>query len=92
MTVGKPQIKLSEHARSQSVRRGLTEAAVLEVARAPEQRLAVRPGREIRQSRISVLPGATLYLLRVVVDAGPDEETVVTVYRTSKIEKYWSNA
>jgi len=34
--------------------------------------------------------GGTLYLVRVVVDAGPHDEMVVTVYRTSKIEKYWS--
>jgi hypothetical protein len=36
--------------------------------------------------------GGTPYLIRVVVDAGPSDETVVTVYRTSKIEKYWSKA
>jgi hypothetical protein len=36
--------------------------------------------------------GGTLYLIRVVVDVGPSDETVVTVYRTSKIEKYWSEA
>lgn len=32
----------------------------------------------------------TSYLIRVIVDLGPGDETVVTVYRTSKIEKYWS--
>jgi hypothetical protein len=36
--------------------------------------------------------GGILYLIRVVVDAGPSAETVVTVYRTTKIEKYWSKA
>lgn len=64
---------------------------MLEVAEAPEQRLAVQPGREIRQSRISMPPSATLYLLRVVVDISTEVETVITVYRTSKIEKYWSS-
>jgi hypothetical protein len=34
--------------------------------------------------------GGILYLIRVVVDAGPSAEIVVTVYRTTKIEKYWS--
>jgi hypothetical protein len=29
------------------------------------------------------------YLLRVFVDIGPDKAEVVTVYRTSRIEKYW---
>jgi hypothetical protein len=28
--------------------------------------------------------------VRVVVDVGPTDETVVTVDRTSKIDKYWS--
>jgi len=36
--------------------------------------------------------GGTLYLVRVVVDASPSAETVVTVYRTTKVEKYWSKA
>jgi hypothetical protein len=26
-----------------------------------------------------------------VVDSGPEADTVVTVYRTSKIDKYWSS-
>jgi len=69
---GKPRVSLSDHARSQLTRRGLAEAAVLEVAGAPEQRLTIRPGREIRQSRISTPEGATLYLLRVVVDIGTE--------------------
>lgn len=65
---------------------------VLAVAQAPEQRLAVRRGREVRQSRVAIPAGGTPYLVRVVVDTGPTEETVVTVYRTSKIEKHWSKA
>lgn len=85
-------IALSKHAREQAARRGLSEEIVLGVARAPEQRLVVRPGRELRQSRVAMPAGGTLYLIRVVVDAGPSDETVVTVYRTSKIEKYWSKA
>ena len=83
-------IALSEHARAQAERRGISEQTVLAVARAPEQRLSVRPGREIRQARVAMPAGGPLYLVRVVVDAGPTAETVVTVYRTSKIEKYWS--
>lgn len=82
---------VSEHARSQAARRGLSEAEVLAVARAPEQRIGVRPGREIRQSRIAEPRSGKLYLVRVVVDTGPEGGTAVTVYRTSKFDKYWSN-
>jgi hypothetical protein len=86
------ELSMSQHAREQAARRGLSESTVLEVARAPEQRVVVRPGREIRQSRIAVPQGGKLYLLRVVVDIGGRAETVVTVYRTSRIDKYWSAA
>jgi len=30
-----------------------------------------------------------MYLVRVVVAMGKDPPVVVTVYRTSKVEKYW---
>ena len=91
MSTQDKEIVLTDHARTQAVRRGLSEEIVLDVARSPEQRLAVRPGREVRQSRIGLPPGGTLYLVRVVVDSGPEADNVVTVYRTSKIDKYWSN-
>ena len=84
------EIKISEHASGQALRRGLRETTVLDVARATEQRIAIRPGREIRQSRITLPAGGKLYLVRVVVDTGAQADTVVTVYRTSRIDKYWS--
>ena len=65
---------------------------LVEVARSPEQVVHVRPGREIRQSRIEMPTGGTLYLVRVVVDVKPLELTIVTAYRTTKIRKYWSIA
>jgi hypothetical protein len=86
------EIEVSEHAREQASRRGLSGTTLLEVARSPEQRISVRPGREIRQSRITMPPGGKLYLVRVVVDTRGEVETVVTAYRTSRIEKYWSGA
>ena len=91
MSAENKEVVLSDHARTQAVRRGLSEDVVLDIARSPEQRLIVRPGREVRQSRIGLPAGGTLYLVRVVVDSGPEADTVVTVYRTSKIDKYWSN-
>lgn len=55
------------------------------VAEAPDQKVGVRPGREIRQSRV-VFPGSeVLNLVRVVVDRLPGEDRIVTVYRTSRI-------
>ena len=68
-------------------RRGIEEAVVRRVLAAPEQRHVVRPGRDVLQSRIA-LAGKT-YLLRVFVDIDRDPAEVVTVYRTSRIAKYW---
>ena len=70
------EISISEHASEQASRRGLSEATVLGVAKDPEQRVSVRPGREIRQSRIAMPAGGKLYLVRVVVDIGPRTEKV----------------
>jgi len=67
----------------------MDEAIILRIARAPEQVIPVRPGREIRQSKAIVPPGGSEYLVRIVVDIKPNTSEVVTVYRTSKIEKYW---
>jgi hypothetical protein len=82
----------SDHVRRQAARRGIDEATVRSVAEAPEQVVPVRAGREVRQSRVRFPPGDALYLVRVIVDLMPDRDTVVTAYRTSKIDKYWSTA
>jgi hypothetical protein len=42
------------------------------------------------QSRVT--PPEKPYLLRVMVDETQQPAVVVTVYRTSKIDKYWSHA
>jgi len=59
-------------------------ADVRRVLTAPEQILEVRAGRVVAQ-------GLTAgYLLRVFVDLDRTPAEVVTVYRTSKIDKYRS--
>ena len=83
------RIVLTDHAKAEARRRGISEETVLQVANAPEQRLPVRAGREVRQSRVKDPASGKLRLVRVFVDRGDDGETVVTVYRTSKVRKYW---
>lgn len=85
-------IILSEHVRQQAARRGINEAIVRAVAEAPEQVVRIRDGREVRQSRVPFPPSGIQYLVRVFVDVSPEFETVVTAYRTSRIEKYWRSA
>ncbi|MBI4442241.1 MAG: hypothetical protein HY649_02570 [Acidobacteria bacterium] len=70
-------------------RRGVTEEMVQRVLNSPEQRVDVRPGRLNLQSKISMGEPAKTYLLRVFLDVDRKPAEVVTVYRTSKISKYW---
>jgi hypothetical protein len=72
-------------------RRGIPLALVQGVMDHPEQRLVdeSRTGRWIYQSRLRFEDGK-MYLLRVVVAEDEQPPVIITVYRTSKIEKYWS--
>jgi hypothetical protein len=78
---------ITDHARFEMGRRGIGENVVADVLRSPEQRLPVRPGRVVLQSRVSV--AGKQYLVRVVVDVDREPAAVVTVYRTTRIGKYW---
>lgn len=79
------QCRWTNHALMEASRRGITQKEVEAVLLSPGQILAVRPGRQVWQS---VLPSG--YLLRVFVDIDRTPCEIVTVYRTSKREKYWS--
>nr|MBC7245068.1 DUF4258 domain-containing protein [Chloroflexota bacterium] len=70
-------------------RRQIKEEDVARVLAAPEQTETIREGREVFQSRLQLGEPPRLYLLRVFVDIDRTPPEVVTVYRTSKIAKYW---
>ena len=72
-------------------RRGIPLTLVDAVMGHPEQRVVdeAQTGRWIYQSRFPFDDGK-IYLLRVVVDEGEQPAAIITAYRTSKIEKYWS--
>ena len=44
----------------------------------------------IRARDVGFTEDGKMYLLRVVVDEDEHPPVIVTAYRTSKIEKYWS--
>ena len=81
--------RLTEHAREEMARRQISQDDVAAVLRAPEQMGSVRQGRNVYQSRIEAGKPLQKYLLRVFVDVDCEPPEVVTVYRTSKITKYW---
>jgi Domain of unknown function (DUF4258) len=83
--------RLSRHAEWEMARRGIPPELVQAVMDQPEQRLVdeSRADRWIYQSRLRFEDGK-MYLLRVVVDEDEEPPLIITAYRTSKIEKYWS--
>lgn len=82
------QYVITAHAAFEMARRGISEEMVNGVMIAPEQRILVRTGRVVLQSRVSGEQKAALVRVFVDVDRVPAE--VVTVYATSKVAKYWS--
>jgi len=79
---------ITDHAALQMRRRGIDLADVRAILHDPEQVLEVRPGRAVPQSRVMV--DNRNPLVRVFVDVDESPGRIVTVYRTSKIDKYWS--
>jgi Domain of unknown function (DUF4258) len=83
------EYRLTDHARFEMERRGISEAEIAQVLSAPEQTDLVRSGRAVYQSRMESGEYGKIYLLRVFVDIDRRPAVVVTAYRTSNIEKYW---
>lgn len=81
--------RITEHAREEMVRRQISEEDVAKVLANPEQAEKIRTGREVYQSRLSQGEPSRVLLLRVFLDVDRVPPEVVTVYRTSKVAKYW---
>lgn len=79
---------LSRHAQEEMRRRQIDDDWLNAVLASPEQRISQGPGKEIWQSRF-VAEDGRMFLLRVVLAIDRNPMVAVTLYRTSKIEKYW---
>jgi hypothetical protein len=80
---------IGDHAWFEMKRRGLSEKIVRSVLEAPDQQIEIRPGRVVVQSQVKMSVPPKTYLIRVFVDVDRNPQEVVTVYRTSKVSKYW---
>ena len=78
---------VDRYAATEIERRRLSVESIDGILKNPEQRLDVRPGRVVLQSRVQEF--GSEYLVRVFVDIDRKPAEVVTAYRTSKVLKYW---
>jgi hypothetical protein len=81
--------RFSRHAEEEMARRGIPVEMVRDVLAAPQQADDDPSGCKVYQSQLDFGTGKP-YLLRVFVNEAVNPALVVTVYRTSKIAKYWS--
>ncbi|MCH8831294.1 MAG: DUF4258 domain-containing protein [Chloroflexi bacterium] len=79
----------TNHARAQMVTRDISEAEVLEVLSNTQQTITAGRIRRIIQNRYFDSNQAKEMILRVVVDSSDVGQMIVSVYRTSRISKYW---
>ena len=79
--------ELSSHVQQEMARRGIPLAAVESVLAAPGQKVPEHGDVVCYQSKMEI--NEKVYLVRVMVNEKLRPPKVVTVYRTSKISKYW---
>ena|GEM_PF-694546 len=86
---GKPvKFKLTDHTEKELEQRQIPRKLLEEVMSAPQQIVPEYSGRRAYQSKLD-FGGGRVFLVRAIVDESTEPFTVVTVYRTSKVDKYW---
>jgi hypothetical protein len=86
--MSEPAYRLTDHAKEELERRGIPHEVLQAIMESPGQILDTHSERKAYQSKIEI--NGKLYVVRIIVEL-TDPLTVVTAYRTSKVEKYWSD-
>jgi hypothetical protein len=79
---------LSPHVQLEMTQRGIPFDLLEPVLQRSQQIVPEKGGRKGYQSQVDFGDGK-IFLLRAIVEDAVDPANVVTVYRTSKIAKYW---
>jgi len=82
------KFEISAHALEESNRRGISRDILESVLKNPGQVVDEYGEKKAYQSKIAFGSGK-IYLVRVILKEYADHMVVVTVYKTSKIDKYW---
>jgi hypothetical protein len=84
-------VLFSKHAKEQMMRRGIDEETVLWVLYQPDQTIVDNEKSTIVIYQSLIKEGSQLFLLRVFVDRDKQPEVIVTLYKTTKIAKYYES-
>ncbi|MBF0308296.1 MAG: DUF4258 domain-containing protein [Magnetococcales bacterium] len=80
--------RFSQHALEEMAQRSINKDVVEAILSEPQQIVPERAGLVAYQSIVD-FEDKGVFLVRVIINPMTDPEVVVTVYRTSKINKYW---
>lgn len=83
------KIVIKDHARFEAHRREISEELINSVVNNPQQKLPSKKGRVIIQNKYFDQDEKREMLLRVIGLETSEIFDVITVYKTSKISKYW---
>jgi len=78
---------ISNHAKMQMKERNISDQVVRKAITSPDEIVNTDEGRTVYHLRIK--EEGIDYLLRAVAEQTGGEWLIITVYKTSKIEKYW---
>jgi hypothetical protein len=88
MSKGRPlKFSISRHALTEMERRGILRRVLESVLDNPQQVVPGCGGTKVYQSQVDF--GGKIFLIRAIVDEQAEPPRVVTVYRTTKVSKYW---
>lgn len=79
--------RFSRHVLEEMGKRKISQQLVEQILHAPEQKVPEVDDITCYQSKVEI--GGKTYLLRIMVNEVITPVVVVTMYRTSKISKYW---
>ena len=82
------RFRLTRHAEEELTLRSIPRHLLEQMLDNPQQIIAAQTGRKVCQSKLDFGDGR-MFLMRAIVDDRVDPAVVITVYRTSKIDKYW---
>ena len=85
------EVRISNHARAQMSDRGIAEEMVMGIIASPQQTVTQGEEKMIYQSVKYFEEDDRNFLVRVFVNIIKQPNLVITVYRTTKIAKYWRN-
>jgi len=83
------EVIIKEHASFEAERRGISEEFIKSVVKNPQQKLSSKKERVIVQNKYYDKVEKKEMLVRIIGIETSKKFTVITVYKTSRISKYW---